>query len=184
MSLSAKIAIGATIVFIASTVLANVLAPPDNVFYGLSEEEQHQIKFILITLRGLNAFSVPIALAAGLFYYMGHRNRKFEQQYAKERAERAAATEFANNEASDLPTIADPELRALKQVLADIHASGSSEQTKSEAETIVASIEQTWNASRRNSEEFNGRVKALIAIADEALEGTNCSALQTIKGML
>ncbi|MGH8612647.1 MAG: hypothetical protein ACREYF_11605 [Gammaproteobacteria bacterium] len=184
MSLSAKIAIGATIVFIVSIVLANVLAPPENIFYELPDEEQRQIKFILITLRGLNTYSLPIALAACFFNYMGRRNRKFAQQYAKERAERAAAAELASDEAIALPGTVDPQLQALKQVLADIHASSSSAQTKEEATTIVASIEQTWNGSQRNSEEVNCRVKALIAIADEALEGTSCSALQTVKAML
>ncbi|MGH8653246.1 MAG: hypothetical protein ACREYE_14265 [Gammaproteobacteria bacterium] len=183
MSLSAKIALGAVVVCIGSIVLANVVAPPENVFYGLSEEEQRQIKFTLIFLRGLNTFSIPIALVAGVFYYIGRRNRKFEQQHAKERAERAAA-ELANEEAPGLPAIVDPQLQALKQILADIHASSGSAQTKQEAETIVASIERTWDDAQRNGEEFKHQVKALIAIADDALKGTSCSALRTIKAML
>ncbi len=184
MSLSAKIAIGAVIVCIVSIILANVVAPPENVFYGLPEEEQRQVKFILIFLRGLNTFSVPIALVAGVFYYIDHRHRKLEQQHAKERAERAAAAELANEEAPALPAIVDPQLQAFKQILADIHASSSSAQTKQEAETIVASIERTWDGAQRNGEEFKHQVKALIAIADNALKGTSCSALQTIKAML
>lgn len=184
MSLSAKIALGAVVVCIGSIVLANVVAPPENVFYGLSEEEQRQIKFTLIFLRGLNTFSIPIALVAGVFYYIGRRNRKFEQQHAKERAEQAAATELANEKAPALPAIVDPQLQALKQILADIHASSSSAQTKQEAETIVASIERTWDDAQRNGEEFKHQVKALIAIADDALKGTSCSALRTIKAML
>ncbi|MGH8658040.1 MAG: hypothetical protein ACREV4_06085 [Gammaproteobacteria bacterium] len=183
MSLSAKIAIGAIIVWIGSIVISAVIGPPD---YKLTEEKQRQIKFISVTVQAFSLYSIPIAMVAGVFAYMGRRNRKFEQQYAKERAERAAAAELANDEGSGsaLPQAVDPQLQALKQVLADIHASSSSAQTKKEAETIVASIEQTWNGSQRKSEEFNGRVKALIAIADEALEETSCTALQTVKAML
>jgi len=181
MSFSTKIAISAIVFWIGSIVIATVVGPPD---YGLPEEEQRQIKFIMTTVQFFSLYSIPVALVAGLFAYMGYRNRKLEQQYAKERAERAAAAELASEEAVALPGTVDPQLRALKQVLADIHASSSSAQTKEEATTIVASIEQTWNGSQRNSEEVNCRVKALIAIADEALEGTSCSALQTVKAML
>ncbi|MGH8581075.1 MAG: hypothetical protein ACREVK_13495 [Gammaproteobacteria bacterium] len=181
MSLSTKIAFGAIIVWIGSIVIAAVIGPPD---YGLPEEEQRQIRFIMVTLQFFSLYSIPIALVAGLFAYMGHRNRRLEQRYAKERAERAAVTELASDEAAALPGTVDPQLQALKQVLADIHASGSSAQMKEEAATIVASIEQTWNSTQRDSEEFSGRVKALIAIADKALEETSCTALQTVKAML
>lgn len=181
MSRSTKIAIGAIIVWIGSIVIATVIGPPD---YGLPEEKQRQITLIMITLQFFSIYSIPVALVAGLFAYIGRRNRKFEQQYAKERAERAAATELASDEAAALPGTVDPRLQALKQVLADIHASSSSAQTKQEAATIVASIEQTWNGTQRNSEEFSCRVKALIAIADEALKETSCTALQTVKAML
>lgn len=181
MSLSTKIAIGALIVWIGSTVIAAVIGPPD---YGLPEEEQRQTKFFMITVQFFSLYSIPIALVAGVFTYVDRRNRKFEKQYAKERAERAAATELANDEGSALPGTVDPQLQALKQVLADIHASSSSAQTKQEAATIVASLEHTWNGNQRNSEEFNRRVKALIAIADEALKETRCTALRTVKAML
>ncbi|MGH8593249.1 MAG: hypothetical protein ACREX9_20915 [Gammaproteobacteria bacterium] len=181
MSLSAKIAIGAVIVWIGSIVIATVIGTPD---YGLPEEKQRQIRFIMITLQFFSLYSIPVAMVAGLFAYMGHRNREFEQQHTKERAERAAAAKLANEEAPALPATVDPQLQALKQILADIHASSSSAQTKQEAETIVASIERTWDGAQRNGEEFKHQVKALIAIADDALKGTSCSALQTIKAML
>ncbi len=182
MSLSAKIAIGAVIVWIGSIVIANVIGTPD---YGLPEEQQRQIRFIMITLQFFSLYSIPVALVAGLFIYIGHRNRKLEQQYTKERAERAAAAaELASEEAPALPATVDPQLQAFKQILADIHASSSSAQTKQEAETIVASIERTWEGAQRNGEEFKDQVKALIEIADDALKGTSCSALQTIKAML
>ncbi|MGH8604698.1 MAG: hypothetical protein ACREXR_18515, partial [Gammaproteobacteria bacterium] len=148
------------------------------------EEKQRQIRFIMVTLQFFSLYSIPVALVAGLFAYMGRRNREFEQQHTKERAERAAAAKLANEEAPALPATVDPQLQALKQILADIHASSSSAQTKQEAETIVASIERTWDGAQHNGEEFKHQVKALIAIADDALKGTSCSALQTIKAML
>lgn len=181
MSFSAKIAIAAIIVWIGSIVVANVIGTPD---YGLPEEKQRQIKFIMITVQFVSLYSIPVALVAGLFAYMGHRNRKLEQQYARERADRAAAAELANEEGATLPGPVDPQLQALKQILTDIHASSSSPQTKQEAETIVASIERRWNDAERNGEEFKHQLKALIAIADNALKEPRCSALQTIKAML